>query len=65
MGTKVAIYGFGRIGRNVLRAVVTVYQDGDEVATLYPRRDFYYASMTPATMTFSPSEILGYTQPGF
>jgi cytochrome c-type biogenesis protein CcmF len=36
--------------RNVLRAVVTVYRDGEQVATLYPRRDFYYSSGTPATI---------------
>ncbi|MFN2223059.1 MAG: heme lyase CcmF/NrfE family subunit, partial [Candidatus Promineifilaceae bacterium] len=37
-------------GRNILRAVVTVYQDGEEVGTLYPRRDFYYASGMSATI---------------
>lgn len=36
--------------RNVLRAVVTVYRDGDQVATLYPRRDFYYSSGMSATI---------------
>jgi cytochrome c-type biogenesis protein CcmF len=37
-------------GRNVARAVVTVYRDGRDVGELYPRRDFYYASQQPATI---------------
>jgi cytochrome c-type biogenesis protein CcmF len=37
-------------GRSSMRAVVTVYQDGEEVATLYPRRDFYFSSGTPSTI---------------
>lgn len=36
--------------RNILRAVVTVYQDGEEVATLYPHRDFYYSAGMSATI---------------
>ena len=37
-------------GRNVARAVVTVYEDGEFVGKLYPRRDFYYASQQPMTI---------------
>jgi cytochrome c-type biogenesis protein CcmF len=37
-------------GRNVTRAVMTVYRDGRQVAELYPRRDYYYASQQPATV---------------
>lgn len=36
--------------RNVARAVVSVSKDGEEVAELYPRRDFYYDSQQPATI---------------
>jgi cytochrome c-type biogenesis protein CcmF len=37
-------------GRNVARAVVSVYQDGEYVSDLYPRRDFYYESQQPMTI---------------
>jgi cytochrome c-type biogenesis protein CcmF len=37
-------------GRNVARAVVTVYRDGKPAGELYPRRDFYYASQQPMTI---------------
>ena len=37
-------------GRNVARAVVSVYKDGDLVGELYPRRDFYYESQQPMTI---------------
>jgi cytochrome c-type biogenesis protein CcmF len=37
-------------GKNVARAVVTVYKDGRNVGELYPRRDFYYASQQPMTI---------------
>ncbi len=37
-------------GRNVARAVVTVYKDGEFVGKLKPRRDFYYASQQPMTI---------------
>ena len=37
-------------GRNVARAVVTVYKNGDAVGELYPRRDFYYESQQPMTI---------------
>jgi cytochrome c-type biogenesis protein CcmF len=36
--------------RNVARAVVSVYQDGDKVGELYPRRDFFYESRQPMTI---------------
>jgi cytochrome c-type biogenesis protein CcmF len=37
-------------GRNVTRAVVSVYRDGRPVGELYPRRDFYYESQQPMTI---------------
>jgi cytochrome c-type biogenesis protein CcmF len=37
-------------GKNVARAVVTVYKDGRNVGELYPRRDYYYASQQPMTI---------------
>ncbi len=37
-------------GRNVTRAVVSVFRDGKYVGELYPRRDFYYASQQPMTI---------------
>lgn len=37
-------------GRNVARAVVSVYRDGKFVGELYPRKDFYYASQQPMTI---------------
>jgi len=37
-------------GRNVTRAVVSVYQDGHPVGQLYPRRDYYYESQQPMTI---------------
>jgi cytochrome c-type biogenesis protein CcmF len=37
-------------GRNVARAVVSVYRDGRFVDELYPRRDFYYDSQQPMTI---------------
>jgi cytochrome c-type biogenesis protein CcmF len=37
-------------GRNVARAVVSVYKDGNLVGELYPRRDFYYESQQPMTI---------------
>lgn len=37
-------------GRNVARAVVSVYKDGEFVGQLYPRRDFYYDSQQPMTI---------------
>jgi cytochrome c-type biogenesis protein CcmF len=37
-------------GRNVARAVVSVYQDGEYIKDLYPRRDYYYESQQPMTI---------------
>ncbi len=37
-------------GRNVARAVVSVYKDGRYVGELHPRRDFYYESQQPMTI---------------
>jgi cytochrome c-type biogenesis protein CcmF len=37
-------------GRNVARAVVSVYRDGKFVDELYPRKDFYYTSQQPMTI---------------
>ncbi|MCJ7659613.1 MAG: heme lyase CcmF/NrfE family subunit [Anaerolineales bacterium] len=37
-------------GRNVARAVVSVYKDGNLVGELHPRRDFYYESQQPMTI---------------
>ncbi|MCJ7511732.1 MAG: cytochrome c biogenesis protein CcsA [Anaerolineales bacterium] len=36
--------------RNVARAVVSVYRDGEFLKELYPRRDFYYASQQSMTI---------------
>lgn len=36
--------------RNVARAVVSVYKDGEPVGELYPRRDFFYDSGQPMTI---------------
>ena len=37
-------------GRNVARAVMGVYKDGQFVGELYPRRDYYYESQQPMTI---------------
>ncbi|MEN8172105.1 MAG: heme lyase CcmF/NrfE family subunit [Chloroflexota bacterium] len=37
-------------GRNVARAVVGVYKDGQRIDELYPRRDFFYDSQQPMTI---------------
>ena len=37
-------------GRNVARAVVSVYRDGRYVGDLNPRRDYYYVSQQPMTI---------------
>ena len=37
-------------GRNVARAVVSVYEDGRYVGELHPRRDYYYESQQPMTI---------------
>ena len=37
-------------GRNVARAVVSVYKGGSYIGELYPRRDYYYESQQPMTI---------------
>ena len=37
-------------GRNITRAEVSVYRDGNFVGTLAPRRDYYYSSQQPMTI---------------
>ncbi|MFN3309335.1 MAG: heme lyase CcmF/NrfE family subunit [Anaerolineales bacterium] len=37
-------------GRNVARAVVSVYKNGRFLGELYPRRDYYYESQQPMTI---------------
>ena len=37
-------------GKNVARAVVSVYKDGRPVGELYPRRDYYYESQQQMTI---------------
>lgn len=37
-------------GRNVARAVMSVYKNGRYVGELYPRRDYYYESQQPVTI---------------
>lgn len=37
-------------GRNIARAVVSVYKDGRFIQELYPRRDFYYESQQQMTI---------------
>jgi len=40
----------GPDSRNVARAVVSVFKDGEFLTELYPRRDFYYDSNQPVTI---------------
>ncbi len=37
-------------GRNVARAVVSIYKDGQYVGEVHPRRDYYYESQQPMTI---------------
>jgi cytochrome c-type biogenesis protein CcmF len=37
-------------GRNVARAVVSVYRDGQLLGELYPRKDYYYVSQQPMSI---------------
>jgi len=37
-------------GRNISRAVVSVYKDGKYVGVLHPRRDYYYESQQQMTI---------------
>jgi cytochrome c-type biogenesis protein CcmF len=40
----------GPDNRNVARAVISVFKDGEFLTELYPRRDFYYDSNQPMTI---------------
>ena len=44
-------------GRNVARAVISVYKDGEFLKELYPRRDYYYDSNQPMTIPAVHSSI--------
>jgi cytochrome c-type biogenesis protein CcmF len=44
-------------GRNVARAVVSVYQDGKLVDELYPRKDYYYDSQQAVTIPGTRSTL--------
>jgi cytochrome c-type biogenesis protein CcmF len=46
-------------GRNVARAVVDVYREGQLVGQLYPRRDFYYDSQQSVTIPGVRSTLEG------
>jgi cytochrome c-type biogenesis protein CcmF len=37
-------------GRNVARAVVSVYRDGTYLGELYPRRDYFYETQQPMSI---------------
>jgi cytochrome c-type biogenesis protein CcmF len=37
-------------GRNVARAVLSVFKNGQYIGELYPRRDYYYESQQPMTI---------------
>ena len=37
-------------GRRVARAILNVYKDGQQVATIYPRQDFYILEQQPMTI---------------
>jgi cytochrome c-type biogenesis protein CcmF len=37
-------------GRNVTRAVMSVYKDGEYLTNLHPRRDYFYESQQPMTI---------------
>jgi cytochrome c-type biogenesis protein CcmF len=39
-----------RDGRNVSRAVVSIYKNGNYLGELHPRRDYYYESQQPMTI---------------
>jgi cytochrome c-type biogenesis protein CcmF len=44
-------------GRNVARAVVSVFKDGKYIGVLYPRRDYYYESQQPMTIPGNHSTL--------
>jgi cytochrome c-type biogenesis protein CcmF len=45
-------------GRNVTRAVMSIYQDGHFLQEVYPRRDYYYESQQPMTIPGLRSTML-------
>jgi cytochrome c-type biogenesis protein CcmF len=45
-------------GRNVTRAVMSIYKDGDFVGQVFPRRDYYYESQQPMTIPGLRSTML-------
>ena len=47
---ELAVFDLLGEGRNVARAVVSVYRDGQFIGELYPRRDYYYESQQPMTI---------------
>jgi cytochrome c-type biogenesis protein CcmF len=46
-------------GRNITRAVLSVYRDGRRVGELHPRRDYYFASQQPMTIPGVRSTLEG------
>jgi cytochrome c-type biogenesis protein CcmF len=45
-------------GRNVTRAVMSIYKDGTFVGQVFPRRDYYYESQQPMTIPGLHSTML-------
>jgi cytochrome c-type biogenesis protein CcmF len=45
-------------GRNVTRAVMSIYKDGNYVGQVFPRRDYYYESQQPMTIPGLRSTML-------
>jgi len=45
-------------GRNVTRAVMSIYRDGNYLGKVYPRRDYYYESQQPMTIAGLRSTML-------
>jgi cytochrome c-type biogenesis protein CcmF len=45
-------------GRNVTRAVMSIYKDGEFVGQVFPRRDYYYESQQPMTIPGLRSTML-------
>jgi cytochrome c-type biogenesis protein CcmF len=45
-------------GRNITRAVMSIYKDGNYLGQVYPRRDYYYESQQPMTIAGLRSTML-------
>lgn len=45
-------------GRNVTRAVMSIYKDGNYLGQVFPRRDYYYESQQPMTIAGLRSTML-------